>query len=120
MGWSTIAEVAASVALLLGCLLTLLAAIGLLRLSDVLARMHTTAKPQVLGVILSLVAVGLELQRGTDVAMLVAIGAFQLLTVPVAAHMVGRAAYRTGQVDTSLLDHDDLADELAEEERSAG
>ncbi|WP_432544486.1 monovalent cation/H(+) antiporter subunit G [Kineococcus sp. SYSU DK002] len=117
--WSLVGEVAASAALLLGCLLSLLAAVGLLRLSDVLARMHTTAKPQVLGVVLSLVAVGLQLNRGTDVAMLVAIGAFQLLTVPVAAHMVGRAAYRTGQVDRSTLAHDDLADRLAEEERSA-
>lgn len=118
MNWSLIGEVVASVALLLGCLLTLLASIGLLRLSDVLARMHTTAKPQVLGVLLSLVAVGLMLQRGTDIATLVAIGAFQLLTVPVAAHMVGRAAYRTGQVDRSVLAHDDLAARLEEEERS--
>ncbi|WP_432510169.1 monovalent cation/H(+) antiporter subunit G [Kineococcus sp. SYSU DK001] len=118
--WSLVGEVVASAALLLGCLLTLLAAVGLLRLSDVLARMHTTAKPQVLGVLLSLVAVGLQLNRSTDVAMLVAIGAFQLLTVPVAAHLVGRAAYRTGQVDHDALAHDDLADRLAEEERSAG
>jgi len=116
VNWSVIAEVVASVALLLGCLLTLLASIGLLRLSDVLARMHTTAKPQVLGVVLSLVAVGLQLQRPTDIAMIIAIAAFQLLTVPVAAHMVGRAAYRTGQVDRSVLDRDDLAEKLAEEE----
>ncbi|GAA0306002.1 monovalent cation/H(+) antiporter subunit G [Kineococcus aurantiacus] len=115
-----VAEVVVPVALLLGCLLTLLAAVGLLRLSDLLARMHTTAKPQVLGVLLSLVAVGLQLHRATDVAMIVAIGAFQLLTVPVAAHVVGRAAYRTGQVDPSVLAHDDLADDLARGERPAG
>lgn len=115
--WSGIADVVSAVCLLLGCLLTLLAAIGLLRLSDVLARMHTTAKPQVLGVVLSLVGVGLQLRRETDVATLVAIAAFQLLTVPVAAHLVGRAAYRTGQVDGSVLDADELAEQLAREER---
>ncbi|MEZ0163165.1 monovalent cation/H(+) antiporter subunit G [Kineococcus sp. LSe6-4] len=120
MDWTAIGTVVASVALLLGCLLTLVAAVGLLRLSDLLARMHTTAKPQVLGVVLSLVAVGAALQRSSDIATLVAIAAFQLLTVPVAAHVVGRAAYRTGQVDPTVLDHDDLADTLAEEERSAG
>jgi multicomponent Na+:H+ antiporter subunit G len=120
VNWSLLAEVVSATCLVLGCLLTLLAAIGLLRLSDVLARMHTTAKPQVLGVLLSLVGVGLQLRSGTDVAMLVAIGAFQLLTVPVAAHMVGRAAYRTGQVDPGMLDHDDLAERLAEEERAGG
>lgn len=115
-----VAEVVVSIALLLGCLLTVLAAVGLLRLSDLLARMHTTAKPQVLGVLLALVGVGLQLHRATDIAMIVAIGAFQLLTVPVAAHMVGRAAYRTGQVDPSVLAHDDLAEELERERRSAG
>jgi multicomponent Na+:H+ antiporter subunit G len=120
MDWTTVGTVIGSAALLLGSLLALVASIGLLRLSDVLARMHTTAKPQVLGVVLALVAVGIALQRTTDIATLVAIAAFQLLTVPVAAHMVGRAAYRTGQVDPSVLDHDDLAEKLAEEERSAG
>ncbi|MEZ0493374.1 monovalent cation/H(+) antiporter subunit G [Kineococcus sp. TBRC 1896] len=118
MDWTTVGTVVGATALLLGCLLTLVAAVGLLRLSDVLARMHTTAKPQVLGVVLSLLAVGITLRRGADVATLVAIAAFQLLTVPVATHMVGRAAYRTGQVDPSALDHDELADELSEEERS--
>ncbi|WP_432572018.1 monovalent cation/H(+) antiporter subunit G [Kineococcus sp. SYSU DK005] len=115
--WDAVADVVSAACLLAGCALTLLAAIGLLRLSDVLARMHTTAKPQVLGVLLSLVAAGLQLRNGTDVATLVAIGVFQLLTVPVAAHMVGRAAYRTGQVDASLLDVDELAERIAAEER---
>lgn len=119
MNWDLVADVVSAACLLVGCLLSLLAAIGLLRLSDVLARMHTTAKPQVLGVLLALVGVGLQLRSGTDIATLVAIGAFQLLTVPVAAHMVGRAAYRTGQVDSSQLVVDDLAEHLAREERDA-
>jgi multicomponent Na+:H+ antiporter subunit G len=33
---------------------------------------------------------------------------FQSLTAPVAAHMVGRAAYRTGQLDTGTLVVDEL------------
>ena len=117
MSWGAVADVVSAVCLLAGCLLTLVAAIGLLRLSDVLARMHTTAKPQVLGLVLALVGVGLQLRGASDVAMLVAIAVFQLLTVPVAAHLVGRAAYRTGQVDGSVLDADELAEQLAEEQR---
>ncbi|NAZ74572.1 Na+/H+ antiporter subunit G [Kineococcus sp. T13] len=117
MSWSAVADVVSAVCLLAGCLLTLVAAVGLLRLSDVLARMHTTAKPQVLGLVLALVGVGLQLRGATDVAMLVAIAVFQLLTVPVAAHLVGRAAYRTGQVDESVLDADELAEQLAREEQ---
>ncbi|WP_373694992.1 monovalent cation/H(+) antiporter subunit G [Kineococcus terrestris] len=113
----TALDVVSAVCLLLGAALTLVAAIGLLRLSDVLARMHVTAKPQVLGVLLALLGVGLRLRTETDVATLVAIGAFQLITVPVAAHMVGRAAYRTGQVDPSRLEEDELARRLEDEER---
>jgi multicomponent Na+:H+ antiporter subunit G len=37
----------------------------------------------------------------------------QLLTAPVAAHMVGRTAYRTRQVDEDSLIVDELADDLA-------
>lgn len=120
MNGSTVLDVASATFLLLGCLLTLLAAVGLLRLSDVLARLHTAAKPQVLGVLLALLGVGLQLTDDADVAMLVAIGVFQLLTVPVAAQLVGRAAYRSGQVDVSQIDADDLADRLAEEEQESG
>ena len=34
---------------------------------------------------------------------------FQSLTAPIGAHMVGRAAYRTGQLDTDALTVDELA-----------
>lgn len=43
---------------------------------------------------------------------LVVIAALQLLTTPVAAHMVGRAAYRTGQVRDDLLVTDELTTAL--------
>ncbi|MEK8226241.1 hypothetical protein NKG05_09475 [Oerskovia sp. M15] len=44
--------------------------------------------------------------------------AFQLMTSPVAAHMVGRAGYRTGKVRSDLLALDDLtADQDAADER---
>jgi multicomponent Na+:H+ antiporter subunit G len=44
--------------------------------------------------------------------MLVLVAAMQLLTTPVAAHMVGRAAYRTGQVREDLLRTDELTTAL--------
>lgn len=103
MSWTTVSDWAAAVCLLLGAGLSLVAGIGLLRLPDTLTRMHAATKPQVLGLLLVLLGLGLRLRSWVDLGTLVLIGAFQLITVPVAAHIVGRAAYRTGQVDSDRL-----------------
>ncbi|MDE9364262.1 monovalent cation/H(+) antiporter subunit G [Luteipulveratus sp. YIM 133132] len=99
MSWTDVADGVGLVCLLAGALLCLSASIGLLRFPDLLTRMHAGTKPQVLGVLLVLIGVGLRLRSGLDVGMLVLIGAFQLLTIPVSGHMIGRAAYRTGAVE---------------------
>jgi multicomponent Na+:H+ antiporter subunit G len=90
-------------------LLSLAAAVGLLRFPDLLSRMHAGTKPQVLGLLLALLGVGLRLRSGLDVGMLVLVGLFQCLTLPVAAHMVGRAVYRTDLVRSCDLAVDDLS-----------
>ncbi|MEV4489868.1 monovalent cation/H(+) antiporter subunit G [Micromonospora coxensis] len=97
-------------ALVAGALLSLAAGIGVLRFPDVLDRMHAATKPQVLGVLLLLVGLGLRLRTPTDLGMILLVGIFQLATAPVAAQMIGRAAYRSGRVDRDLLDVDELAD----------
>ncbi|WP_298752094.1 monovalent cation/H(+) antiporter subunit G [uncultured Serinicoccus sp.] len=91
-------DVLGLVCLLLGALLCLAAAIGLLRFPDLLTRMHAGTKPQVLGVLLVILGVGLRSRSGLDIGMLVLIGLFQLLTIPAGSHMVGRAGFRTGQI----------------------
>lgn len=98
MSWSAIADVTGLVLLLFGAVLCLAASVGLLRFPELLTRTHAGTKPQVLGVLLVVIGVGLRLRTGHDTGMLVLIGVFQLLTVPVAAHLVGRAGFRTGQV----------------------
>ena len=52
----------AAACLVLGALLTLIAAIGILRFPDVLTRMHSATKPQVLGLLLILLGLGLRLR----------------------------------------------------------
>ncbi|TDC47140.1 monovalent cation/H(+) antiporter subunit G [Jiangella ureilytica] len=101
-----IADVVSAACLLAGCTLSLIAAIGLVRFPDLFSRMHAGTKPQVLGLLLVLVGVGLRLRDWTDIGMLLAVAMFQLLTAPVAAHMIGRAAYQGGAVrqDTLLVD----------------
>jgi len=82
--------------LFFGAVMVLVAAIGLLRLPDVYTRMHAATKSGtlgVMGIVLALIIESGELfvtVRGGLVIL------FFLLTAPVAAHMIGRAAYRSG------------------------
>lgn len=111
---------AAAVLMVLGSALSLAAAIGLLRFPDLLTRMHAATKPQVLGSLLLFAAVGLQWRAWSLVPLLAVAWIFQLLTVPVSAHMVGRAGYRTKHYDRSHLSVDELEDVVARVEREHG
>ena len=104
----TVLDAAAAVCLVVGALMSLAAAIGLVRFPDLLTRMHAGTKPQVFGLLLLLTAVALE-NRDPVMIPLIALGwIFQLLTVPVSAHMVGRSTYRTKHLNRTTLTQDDL------------
>lgn len=105
-----VADTLAVPCLLGGALLSLTAGIGLLRFPDTVSRIHAATKPQVLGVLLILIGVGLRLRVTGSLSMLLLIGLFQLITIPVAGQMIGRAAYRSGKIRRDLLDTDELAD----------
>lgn len=98
MSFYDVLDVLGLLCLLLGAVLCVAAAVGLMRFPDLLTRMHAGTKPQILGVILVMLGVGLRTRSGLDVGMLVLITLFQMLTIPAAAHMVGRAGFRTGQI----------------------
>lgn len=99
-----------TVAIVLGVLLTLVASVGLLSLPDVLSRMHAATKPQVVGLLLVVIGGALHLRTSADVWMLLLVGAFQLVTAPVTAHVVGRLAHRGEGVRRDLLYVDELED----------
>ena len=83
---------------LLGAFFALVAAIGLLRMPDLLMRMHAATKAGTLGAGLLLLAVAVSFgDSGVTVRALAAI-VFLFLTAPVAAHVIGRAAYYAGRV----------------------
>ena len=84
------------------------AGVGLLRFSDALSRLHAATKPQIFGLLLIITAVALDQRSWVTLLSLIPVFVFQSLTAPVAAHMVGRAAYRTGQYDTGTLVVDEL------------
>ena len=120
-------DAVSAVFMVVGALMSLGAAIGLLRFPDLLSRMHAATKPQVLGLFLLLAAIGLQMRTWWVWPVLAVAWIFQLLTVPVSAHMVGRAGYRTKHLRKETLTEDDLdavvqkaaADELLRSEGSA-
>jgi multicomponent Na+:H+ antiporter subunit G len=81
---------------LVGATFMLVAAIGVVRMPDLLMRLHCSTKSATLGV--SCVMLGAALHFG-DVAIwarMMAVIAFVFATAPVAAHVLGRAAYCSG------------------------
>jgi multicomponent Na+:H+ antiporter subunit G len=82
--------------LLTGCGFLLLAAAGIVRMPDLFTRMQTATKGATLGISCVLVAVALSMgDFGLAIRALLTV-VFFFLTAPVAAHMIGRAAYFIG------------------------
>ncbi|TWU45025.1 Na(+)/H(+) antiporter subunit G [Novipirellula aureliae] len=82
------------VLLVIGTSFALLASIAILRMPDLYTRMHGSTKCATLGVGCTILAAAIEFENmGTTTAAILIVG-FLFLTAPVAAHMIGRAAYR--------------------------
>ena len=84
--------------LLLGAMLCFAASVGLVRFPDVLTRMHAATKPQTLGLLFVVAGVAFSLQNLHALGILLLVAVLQLLTAPVAAHMVepDRLPHRPG------------------------
>ena len=91
-----IREILVSLFLLMGGILSLIAVTGVLRMPDIFTRMHAATKVGTVGV--SSITIGLMIHFGsiTVISRGILVIAFFLLTAPVAAHMIARAAYRSG------------------------
>ena len=92
--------------LVLGAFLMFLTGLGLLRMPDIFTRMHAATKGASLGVALLLLAAALVFQEVMVVTKAVVTVAFIFLTAPVAASLLGRAAYarRTQLWEGSVMD----------------
>jgi multicomponent Na+:H+ antiporter subunit G len=82
--------------LTIGAALMLIAAMGLVRMPDLLTRMHATTKAGALGSGLMVLAVAFHFGQTDIVARAVAVVIFIILTAPIAAHAIGRASYFVG------------------------
>lgn len=100
----------ASILMVLGAAFTCLAALGLVRMPDVYTRMHAGSKAGTLGAGLMLLGMAAEL-GAADVYVRAGLAVlFLLFTAPVAAHVVGRAAYRGGVGLWESTSLDEMAD----------
>ncbi|KAD4060102.1 Na+/H+ antiporter subunit G [Arthrobacter yangruifuii] len=113
----TVYDAITAVLMLGGALMSLAAAIGLMRFPDLLSRMHAATKPQVLGLLLFLLALAVEFRSWKLLPVLAVVWIFMLLTAPVSAHMVGRAGYRTKHLRPELLVIDELDDVVERAQR---
>jgi multicomponent Na+:H+ antiporter subunit G len=79
-----------------GATLALLASVGVLRMPDVFTRMQASTKASTLGLGSLLAGAALRNPEPTFVVRAASIAAFMLLTTAVAAHVIARAAARSG------------------------
>jgi len=80
----------------IGALFIVVASLGVLRLPDLYMRMSAATKATTLGVGCLLTAAAVHFADLTVTSRAAAVILFVLSTAPVAAHMIGRAAYFSG------------------------
>lgn len=96
-------EIVGCACILIGTLFVLAAALGMVRFPDPLMRLHASTKAGTLGVAFSATGMMCYYPSLSIVARGAVLVLFLLLTAPVAAHMIGRAAYyREDALDVQL------------------
>lgn len=108
-----IAEIIAGIMVLTGSFFALAAVVGLWRLPDIYTRSHSASKAGTLGSGLLLLALAVHAGDSATTSRAIAGVIFFLLTAPIAAHLLARAAYA---VDYPLTT-DSVLDELAESDK---
>jgi multicomponent Na+:H+ antiporter subunit G len=96
---------------LAGAAFVLLAALGLWRFDDLYSRIHAATKAITLGVLLVVAAAALRMETTADVLKLALVALLQLISAPVAGHMLGRAAHTAGKDKPALLRMDHLRED---------
>ncbi|WP_144510701.1 Na+/H+ antiporter subunit G [Bacillus sp. FJAT-22090] len=112
-------ELGAALLILLGSAMSVISALGIIRLPDVYTRSHAATKSSTLAVLLSLTGafVYFWVHEGfISVRLLLGI-IFVFLTAPVAGHLITRAAYRARVKLTDNSSDDELKDILFPEEK---
>jgi multicomponent Na+:H+ antiporter subunit G len=86
-------EILTAIILLAGGIFSFIASVGMLRLPDTIIRMHAATKAGALGSGLIFIALACYYLELSTTLRALATVMFLVLTAPVAAHLIGRAAY---------------------------
>ena len=100
-------DLLAAVLLALGGAFTLIAGIGIFRMPDVFIRMHASTKVGTLGSGLIMAGVCVHFGDPLVIFKAILVVLFLLLTAPIGAHMIGRAALRIGIEPWGIKDQDE-------------
>lgn len=92
-----------------GGLFYLLACLGLIRLPDTFTRLHAASMASTFGIGFMLLAVAFHAGDLSSVTRVVAAIIFLLITAPISAHLLGRAAYINGVKPVKTTARDDYA-----------
>ncbi len=84
---------------LLGAVLVLLAALGVVRFGDLFSRMHALAKGSTLGILLLFAGAAANIGNVESVTTVVLAAVLYVVTLPPASNLVSRAAYRAEKGD---------------------
>lgn len=107
---------AAIVLKLVGVAFIFAAALGLIRFRDPFQRMHAATKAGTVGAIFTVLGVIFSMQSLGSTLVGLFVIAFLLLTVPIAGHLLGRAAYVSGG-SIEGLEGEDALDGVLERHR---
>jgi multicomponent Na+:H+ antiporter subunit G len=107
----------ATALILAGAAFVLLAALGLWRFDDLYSRIHAATKAITLGVLLVVAAAALRMETTADVLKLALAALLQLISAPVAGHMLGRAAHNAGTDIPARLKMDHLGEDQEESKK---
>ncbi|MCK7612744.1 monovalent cation/H(+) antiporter subunit G [Roseibium sediminicola] len=102
-------EIITGLMLIIGASFALVASIGLIRLKDVYMRMHAASKAGTLGSGVMLLALAVHASDLAVVTRAIAGVVFFLLTAPISAHLLAKAAYAAGYRPCADTKEDALA-----------
>lgn len=102
-------DLLATLAVVLGTAFGVLSAVGILRMPDVYIRLQVASKASSLGIALLMLGVAAHFDELSVTVRALLVVVFLFLTAPVAAHVIGRAAYITGAPLARGTEPDELA-----------
>lgn len=112
-------ELIGALLILIGSIVSVISAIGIIRFPDIYTRAHAATKTTTLAVLLTLVGAFLYLWLSESfISIRLILGIiFVFLTAPVSGHLILRASYRSGVKMSESTTEDELKDYLKNEQK---